>query len=143
MKRNNRHGLGLGLFIVVICVSACGRPPAPSAEEAIKIEEQGSGLKTLTLTAKSAERLGIQTASVEDRGSEIVVPYASVIYDADGGTWAYVAVQPLTFERAAIVIESIDGEEALLADGPPTGTPVVIVGAAELYGAETGVGGGH
>ncbi len=27
--------------------------------------------------------------------------------------------------------------------GPPAGTPVVTTGAAELYGAEIGVGGGH
>ena len=66
-----------------------------------------------------------------------------MIYDAQGATWTYVAIEPLSFERQLIVVESISGDEAILADGPAAGTPVVIVGAAELYGAETGVGGGH
>ena len=131
-------GLVTGLTAV-----GCSQPVAAPAEEAIHIEELDSGLKALTLSAKAAERLGIETAEVEDRDTEKVVPYASVIYDAQGATWAYVATEALTFERAPIVVESITGDEAILTDGPDAGTPVVIVGAAELYGAETGVGGGH
>jgi hypothetical protein len=45
--------------------------------------------------------------------------------------------------RSAIDVASIEGDRALLTSGPPVGTTVVTVGVAELYGAETGVGGGH
>ena len=142
MKRNRTWGL-IGALVSVLLVAGCSDPAEPPSEEAIHIEELESGLKNLTLSAKAAERLGIATADVEAAGEQTVVPYASVIYDAQGATWAYVAIEPLSFERESIVVGSISGEEAFLVDGPPAGTPVVIVGAAELYGAETGVGGGH
>ena len=45
--------------------------------------------------------------------------------------------QPLT------IGEIVDERHALLTEGPPAGTPVVVVGSAELWGAENGVGGGH
>jgi hypothetical protein len=142
MKRNRTWVL-IGALLAGLTVAGCSDPAEPSSEAAIHIEELESGLKTLTLSAKAAERLGIETADVEDAGAQTVVPYASVIYDAQGATWAYVAIEPLRFERESIVVESISDDEAVLTDGPPAGTPVVVVGAAELYGAETGVGGGH
>jgi len=142
MKRDRTRTL-IGVLVSGLMVAGCSDPAEPPSEEAIHIEELESGLKNLTLSANAAERLGIETADVADAGAQTVVPYAAVIYDAQGATWAYVAIEPLSFERESIVVESIRGDEALLADGPPAGTPVVIVGAAELYGAETGVGGGH
>lgn len=143
MKRD-RTWVRVGALVAGVIGAGCSVPAeAPPPEEAMQIEELDSGLMTLTLSAKAAERLGIETAEVADTGARTVVPYAAVIYDAQGATWTYVAVEPLTFERELIVVESISGDEAILADGPPAGTPVVIVGAAELYGAETGVDGGH
>ncbi|MGH2380058.1 MAG: hypothetical protein ACRDG7_02420 [Candidatus Limnocylindria bacterium] len=142
MKRSSMW-VFIGLVIASLMLTGCSDPAEAPADEAIHIEELESGLSSLTLSAKAAERLGVQTTEVEDRGAQKVVPYASVIYDAQGATWAYVATEQLSFERASIVVELITGDEAILTDGPPAGTPVVIVGAAELYGAETGVGGGH
>jgi hypothetical protein len=69
-----------------------------------------------------------------------VVPYAAILYDASGNTWAYTAPEPLRFVRQPIKIDFIDGEKAVLLDGPPAGTPVVTVGAALLLGVEIGVG---
>ena len=34
----------------------------------------------------------------------------------------------------------IEGDLAVLSDGPASGTAIVVVGAAELFGAETGIG---
>jgi hypothetical protein len=65
------------------------------------------------------------------------------VYDADGQTWAYVNQEPLVYMRAQITVEEIEGDVARISAGPPEGTPVVTTGAAELYGAEIGVGGGH
>jgi hypothetical protein len=69
-----------------------------------------------------------------------IVPYAAVLYDAPGNTWVYTTPNPLTFVRHVIHIDYIEGDLAVLSDGPPSGTEVVIVGAAELFGAETGIG---
>ncbi len=142
MNRTTRTLMSLALVGVVLggCNQAATSAPK---EEAIHLEEQDSGLKQLTLSAKAAERLGLETAPVAGSGSALSVPYAAVIYDAQGDTWSYVNTEPLVFLRAQITVEEIDGNTAVLSAGPEVGTPVVTTGAAELYGAEIGVGGGH
>lgn len=70
----------------------------------------------------------------------LVVPYSAVVYDPIGQTWTYTNPEPLVFVRSPISIVFIDGGEAILSDGPPPGTEVVIVGSAELFGVESGVG---
>jgi len=69
-----------------------------------------------------------------------VIPYAAVIYDQSGATWAYTNPESLVFIRQPIVIDYIEGDRAVLSDGPAAGAAVVTVGGAELFGAETGVG---
>lgn len=69
-----------------------------------------------------------------------IIPYAAVLYDPAGNTWVYTNPSELVFVRQPIQIETITGDDVILGDGPPAGTAVVTVGAAELYGAEFGVG---
>lgn len=136
-------------LIVVLAVAGsvmagCSQPSTTSPkEEAISIKEQDSGLKQLTLSAKAAERLGVETSVVAASGSTLTIPYAAVIYDAKGFTWTYTNAEPLVYLRAAITVDAIAGETAVISAGPAAGTAVVTTGAAELYGAEIGVGGGH
>ncbi len=73
-------------------------------------------------------------------GPRKVVPYSAVIYDVQGDTWAYTNPEPLVFVRHSITIDYIERDTAVLLDGPPAGTAVVTVGAAELFGVELGVG---
>jgi len=142
MKRIARALMSLALVGLVLggCTQATTSTPK---EEAIRLEEQASGLKQITLSAKAAERLGVETAPVAGSGSALSVPYAAVIYDAKGATWSYVNTAPLVYLRSQITIDEIDGDTAVLSAGPAVGTSVVTTGAAELYGAEIGVGGGH
>jgi hypothetical protein len=135
----------IGLMFVALALGACssGASTAPKVE-AITIEEDtGTGLKTLTLSEKAAQRLGVETVAVAGSGAQMSIPYAAVVYDAKGQTWAYVTEQPLVYKRAQITVEEIDGDVARISTGPASGTQVVTTGAAELYGAEIGVGGGH
>jgi hypothetical protein len=68
-----------------------------------------------------------------------VVPQAAVLYGVHGETWVYTNPEPLVFVRQPIVIDYIEENLAFLSEGPEAGTEVVTVGAAELFGAETGV----
>jgi hypothetical protein len=98
----------------------------------------------LTLREDAEKRLGVQTAPVVAQPGahgKLTVPYAAVIYDAEGLAWAYSAPEPRTYVRVPLVIASIKGDTAILSSGPPTGTQVVVVGAAELVGAEAGISG--
>jgi hypothetical protein len=45
----------------------------------------------------------------------------------------------LVFIRHQISIDRVEGESAILSEGPDAGTKVVTVGAAELIGTEFGV----
>lgn len=134
-----------GLAIAALALGACNSSAssAPKVEAITMEEDEASGLKTLTLSEKAAERLGVETAEVAGAGGGTSIPYAAIVYDAAGKTWTYVNEQPLVYKRAEITVDDIDGDTARLSAGPPIGTQVVTTGAAELYGAEIGVGGGH
>jgi hypothetical protein len=135
-----------GFAVVALALGACnsGTTTSEPKVEAITIaEDEATGLKTLTLSEKAAERLGVETAEVAGSGSQMSIPYAAVVYDAQGQTWTYVNAQPLVYQRAEITVDEIDGDVARLSVGPASGALVVTTGAAELYGAEIGVGGGH
>jgi uncharacterized iron-regulated membrane protein len=134
------------LLAAGLLVAACAAPTAkpPAAEAAVTVAKTaGSELSRVTLSQKAADRLGIQTVAVEAQGAGKVIPYAAVLYDAKGATWAYTNPEGLVFIRASITVDQIEGDRAILTGGPDAGTKVVTVGAPELYGAETGVGGGH
>jgi hypothetical protein len=112
---------------------------------------EGSEILRVTLTELARQRLGIETAPVDERPiiprgtlggvPELrkVIAYSAVIYDTTGRAWAYTSPKPLVYVRQPISIEYSEGNHTILHDGPPTGTEVVVVGAAELYGTETGV----
>ena len=69
-----------------------------------------------------------------------VVPYSALIYDPFGLTWIYTSPEPRTFVRHQVQVDYIEGDVAILSDGPPTGTVVASVAVAELYGTEFEVG---
>jgi multidrug efflux pump subunit AcrA (membrane-fusion protein) len=86
-------------------------------------------------SAHVGQRLRVQLA--EQGGSEReTVPYSSVIYWIDGGAWVYTQVAQLTFVRAPIVIDEVDGDVVILKSGPSAGTRIVTVGGEELLGTE-------
>lgn len=133
------------LVIGSLALSACG--PAKTSNEKVApstVEKvEGSEFSRVTLTEKAAKRIDIQTAVVQTmtiNGSQFkVISYAAVMYGLDGQTWTYTNPEPLVFVRQAIVIDHIEGDLAVISEGPEIGTPVVIVGAPLLYGAEIGV----
>jgi hypothetical protein len=86
-------------------------------------------------TVHPGQKLRVQLAQ-KGGGQKETVPYSSVIYWIDGGAWVYTQIAPLTFVRAPIVIDEVDGDTAVLASGPPAGTKIVSVGGEELLGTE-------
>ncbi len=135
----------VALIIAGLQLSACARAstPPPKIQPAQVTVIEGSEFKLVELTEKAAQRLDIQTALVReeqmDGTQRLVVPYAAVIYGLHGETWVYTNGEPLVFVRQPISVDYIQGDLAVLLEGPPVDTEVVTVGVAELYGAETGV----
>ncbi len=121
-----------------------GSSESSSSSEAAKVEHiEGTDLSRVILTPEAAKRLDIRTEPVRQSAGGTVIPYSAVFYETDGETWAYVSPEPLTFVREQIVVDRIDGDRALLSSGPSPGTKVATVGVAELFGAESGLDGGH
>lgn len=152
-RRISRHWmvfLGLAPMIGLTGCADVSEADSDARDEPVTIEmvDESSGQSQLTLTELAAERLAVATSPVSRerlaRGSEgkrgyDVVPYSSLIYDPQGGTWVYVNPEPLLYMRERVAVAFIDGDAAALKSGPPLGAEVVSVGAAELYGAELGV----
>jgi hypothetical protein len=136
------------LAAATVAVSGCKEieTEASHGYEPSKLEEvKGASdeLKRVVFTAEGAARTGLKTAPVRREGRHAVLPYEALIYDADGGTWVYTATGRLTYLRQEIEVDHIDGNRVVLTKGPAAGTPVVTVGAAEVYGAELEIAGSH
>lgn len=143
--RKNRTVASFSLVVVLALVGCGGQAIEAAAEAPAVVEEvDGSEIGRITLTEHAADRLALETAVVTDGGLRgLAIPFAAVFWDANGQAWTYTSPAELVFVRAPITVARVDGDHALLTDGPPVGTTVVTVGVAELYGTETGVGGGH
>ena len=143
------------LIGISLALTGCAQPGAAVETRdrpAQVVPIKGTDLNRVVLTPEAAKRLGIKTEPVQEvpapaSGSgepaarSIAIPTGAVVYDKNGGTWAYTVIEPLTYVRQRIVSARIDGNLAILQSGPPAGTQVVTVGAAELLGAEYGVEG--
>jgi hypothetical protein len=134
---------GLVLIAAGISLSACGEASTgydyetASHHEPAKLEPiKGTDVQRVIFDAEAAKRTGLQTAPIRQNGEGKIMPYAALIYDAEGNAYAYTAPEALTFVRKEIQIDRVDGDSVELSAGPPAGTEVVTVGAAEVYGTE-------
>jgi hypothetical protein len=148
MQHSHRwRAAALVLLVVALgsSVSACSRGQAAEGEGGYrdaKVEPvAGTDLSRVILSQQAADRLGVQTGQVRaGAAARKVIPYAAVLYDETGDTWTFTSPAPLTYLRQHIEVDLIEGDQAILLDGPPVDTKVVTVGAAELLGTELGVG---
>jgi cobalt-zinc-cadmium efflux system membrane fusion protein len=83
------------------------------------------------------QRLGV-SIPLADSSNSLIVPWSAIVFDVHGNTWAYVETAAHSYTRIRVVVKHSAGEEAVLASGPTAGTKVVIHGAEQLFGAETG-----
>lgn len=134
------------LVAVTTSLAGCGQVSSAGTaakNEPAKVETiPGSDISRLRLSPKAAERLGIQTAPVRaaSGAAKLAMPYSALLYDANGGTWAYTSPENLVFVRHRVTVARIDGDTVFLTDGPPAGSTVVTVGVPELFGTEFKVG---
>jgi hypothetical protein len=128
--------VGLVLATAALPVAGCTEVESetatgyePSTLEPVKGNDD---IQRVTFTAEGARRVDLQTAPVRRN----VVPYAALIYDPEGKTYVYTSPKPLEYLREEVKVDRIEGDRVLVSRGPPAGTEVVTVGAAEVYGTE-------
>jgi multidrug efflux pump subunit AcrA (membrane-fusion protein) len=110
-------------------------------------DAEDNGVETLYYSVKDSEaglvtgqRTVVEVSLKGDKGPQLNVPVASLLYDLNGETWIYISPEPLQFLRVPVVVDYILDDMVVLLEGPPAGTKVAVVGVAELHGADTGVG---
>jgi hypothetical protein len=148
--RNTNRVLIAGLIVAALPLAGCGKKASSYTKvEPAQVEHpKDSQITRITLTEQAMERLGVKTTPIQEgkvQGAENApprpfVPDSAVMYVASGETYVYTSPNPRTFVRQPVDIDYIQGGLAVLKKGPPTGTQVVTVGAAELFGTEFGVG---
>src|SRR6266536_1985106 len=129
MPTKTAAAIGLAVALTAVLAGCGGAAPEPPAPAKV-MQIAGSSVQRVQLTGPAAERLGVTTQAVRETSVTAagttavhkVIPYAAVVYDTDGSTWAYVST-------------------AVLHDGPAVGAPVVTVGAPELLGTEYNISG--
>jgi hypothetical protein len=143
---NAKRSLAAVSLLAVIALSACGSsaeapPPTPARIVAVP-----SSAGKILLTQLGANRIGVQTSAVravrpakQHNGPSVVIPYSSLVYAADGSTYAFTSPAALVFTEVPVTVARIDGDSVYLLQGPRPGARVVTVGAEELLGVETGV----
>lgn len=82
------------------------------------------------------KRMRVELLLAGAEGARKVVPYSALYYDARGNVWVYVTPRPLAYQRQRVAVEQVNGDFAVLSEGPATGTEVVSTGASLLYGTE-------
>ena len=124
---------------IAVGLAGCGGSPRAPLSSPARIEHGPHGTR-IVLSASGAQRIGLRTARTHSaRGPMVAVPASALIYDPSGKTYAFIAVQDRTYAEVHVRVARIDGDTALLKNGPRVGDQVVSTGAEELYGVQTGV----
>jgi len=130
----------LVLVVAALLLAGCTEVESESATgyEPSKLEsiKGAGGAQRVSFTAEGARRIGLRTAAVRRSGKRQVVPYAALLYDPEGKTHVYTTHKLLQYVRYEVKVIRIEGDRVLLSGGPPPGTRIVTVGAAEVYGTE-------
>jgi hypothetical protein len=138
LGRRSRSPRLLALLASGLAVSACAEVES-NVREAYPYEVQpvkGTGVQRVTMADATADLLPVRTTRVRENGNRKVVPHLSLIYNPEGDVFVYTRPKPRTYVRAPVVVDRVLGDQAVLSDGPPAGTTVVTVGAAELLATE-------
>jgi hypothetical protein len=137
------------LAMASLPLAGCKEKAAYTKIEPAHVEhKEGQEISKVTLTEKAVERIAVETTPVREgkvQGDQAAqprpfVPHSAIMYLAKGDAFVYTNPAPRTYVRQPVQVDYIEGDVAVLKDGPKPGTQVVSVGAAELYGAEFGVG---
>lgn len=83
------------------------------------------------------QRLGVMVPLAEEQEGS-VLPWSAVVFDIHGSTWTYEALGTRRYARRRVTVSHTVGNDAVLSQGPPVGTKMVLTGVQELFGAETG-----
>ena len=89
-------------------------------------------------TLSPAQRVSVTLNTFYKSINVIAIPRSAIVIDIHGGSWVYLEKSKNTFERKRVFVDHVSGNHAIISRGPTEGTRVVVNGALELFGVETG-----
>ena len=154
--------------LATFVVAGCGTTASPTIPPSSRlIHVAGLPAGKIILSALGAQRIGLKTSpagltavppakpSVPVRASAhpkshakpavprpvelVTVPYSALVYTPTGRTYVFSNIGRLTYTEVQVTINHINGNVVFLTSGVKAGTPIVTVGAEELYGVQSGV----
>jgi hypothetical protein len=142
-SRRTRFGLTLAA-VVTACLPAACTGASPEEEEEVELFQTKlvelkayPGHHSVTLGKVGAERADVGTTQVTGSNGRRELPYAALLYNADGSTFVYTATGPRTFRYTPIRLLEVVGNNTIAFTGGPTpGTPVVTSGVPQVHGAD-------
>lgn len=112
--------------------------PLTNAAHLYYVIDNKNAAQNIQPTLRPAERVSVTLNTFSQSTKHLTVPWASVVVDIHGGNWVYIQKTNNTFERKRVFVDYVDGETAILNGGLKVEQKVVINGALELFGVETG-----
>jgi hypothetical protein len=109
----------------------------PSGDPASSTIHLFYGLPNADARLKPGERVLV---SIPVAGNHMwtAVPWSSIVFDTNGGTWLYESLGARRYSRRRVDVDHNAAGVAYLNAGVSAGTQVVTQGAAELWGFEFG-----
>jgi hypothetical protein len=149
MSTGRSYGIAGLLVAAGLALAGCAPAQGAPAQGGVAQPAKVATLRTppdgkpdiITLAAAAVERLGVTTEPVTTATGGTTIPYGALVYQADGSAWVFVQTVALSYQRAPVKVAGVKGDRVTLTSGPPVGTEVVAVGAAELVGVEIGIDG--
>lgn len=84
------------------------------------------------------QRVSVSLISHSQSIQALTIPWSAVVFDIYGGSWVYTQQSTNVYERKRVFLDHVVGQQAVISEGPPEGSRVVVNGALELFGVETG-----
>jgi hypothetical protein len=137
-RRPSRLRAGLALVVVGLAVSGCQEVPSNLVEsEPFELEAvKGTDLNRVKIDDVVAKRIDLRTTQIRGSGKQKIVPHNALIYNPNGKVFVYTRSAPRTYVRAPVTVTNAVGDRVVLSAGPPVGTVIVTLGAAELLATE-------
>lgn len=87
---------------------------------------------------RPAQRVSITLNTIGKSSKDFTIPWSAIVFDIHGGSWVYLQKSKNTYERNRVFLDHVAGSNAVMSQGPAEGSYIVVNGALELFGVETG-----
>ncbi len=84
---------------------------------------------------RPGQRVSVQLPLRTDK-EQRAIPWSAVVQDIHGGSWIYERRSDRKFIRRRVQVKQVVDQWAVLEQGPPVGTTIVVTGVAEVFGTE-------